>query len=184
MEADHHSAEAKTIQLENSSHPKRSDKSQTKYCQQKAGKSRQNKYRLISAKADITGTSRHPVHHWNIRESCASVEHQDILDITGTSGHHSSITQSKQAIWSITHIFCKIKSSKQLFFVKTKTNKDFALIANSLEKTTNKQKTQSYFLHTFKKKVHATRLHLSSNYCYIANWSLEQPDFSEPVETR
>ena len=102
---------AKTIQLENSSHPKRSDKSQTKYCQQKAGKSRQNKYRLISAKADITGTSRHSVHHWNIRESYASVEHQDILDITGTSGHHSSITQSKQAIWSITHIFCKIKSS-------------------------------------------------------------------------
>ena len=115
MEAAHHSAEANTIQLENSSHPKRSDKSQTKYCQQKAGKSRQNKYRLISAKADITGTSRHSVHHWNIRESYASVEHQDVLDITGTSGHHSSITQSKQAIWSITHIFCKIKSSKQFF---------------------------------------------------------------------
>ena len=107
--------ETKTIQLKNSSHPKRSDKSQTKYCQQKAGKSRQNKYRLISAKADITGTSRHPVHHWNIRESCASVEHQDILDITGTSGHHSSITQSKQAIWSITHIFCKIKAASNCF---------------------------------------------------------------------
>ena len=97
MEADHHSAEANTIQLENSSHPKRSDKSQTKYCQQKAGKSRQNKYRLISAKADITGTSGNPVHQWNIKTSWTSLEHQGILCISGTSrhpGHHWNIRAS------------------------------------------------------------------------------------------